>query len=149
MKNQYLSRRLEEQTKILKVGLDRQIINKRPKKEENPNSMINLVLKWYYKMSDQMEKIAVSSFKNMKNYDFIKCFNYLLRDFLYILPAERYMFNITIDEKMSDVIDKPTDVGANPSIEDFYPTKMPPEAIKMLRKIQKNSKELREIIVDG
>lgn len=149
MKNQYLTRRLEEQTKVLKVGVERNLINRRPKKEENPQSMLNLVLKWYYKMSDQMEKMAVSSFKNMKHYDFMKCFNYVLRDFLYILPAERYMFSITIDEKIADIIEKPSDVGANPTIEDFYPTKLPERAIKTFQKIKKNMKELREIVHEG
>lgn len=149
MKNEYLLRRLKEQSKLITTTKDRKLINRKPQDEKQEESMINVILKWYYKMSDQMEKMAVSSFKNMKNFEFLKCFNYVLRDFLYILPAEKYMFSITIDEKVNDVIDKPSDVGANPTIEDFFPTKMPPDVIKTLNKVQSNSNELREIIQEG
>lgn len=149
MKNEYLTRRLEEQSKVIQVGLNRKVNDRKKKKSNNQESMVNIILKWYYKMSDQMEKITVSTFKNMKNYSFVKCFNYCLRDFLYVLPAERYMYTIVIDDKISDIMDRPVELGPNPCIEDFYPSKLPEEAVNKLRRLQKNVKDMREIVHEG
>ena len=79
-RNKWLTQRLHEQSDLFKNGINQKMFAMKERKADVANkSLSNMILKWYYAMSDQIEKITVSSFKNMIRPTFQESLNYVLR----------------------------------------------------------------------
>ena len=150
-RNLWLTKRLMEQSNILKIGVERKIESiKSKKKDSNQKNLSGAMMKWYYNLSDQMEKMTVSSFKNMTKPTFGESLNQILRDFLFVLPAQKYMYTVVLDEKMSDIFEKAKNkTGSNrSSITWSYPDKFGSEVNARVRKFVNSLESFREAYLD-